>query len=95
MDAYELLDLVTDRESFLEFVEALIENRRYEREQANNPTPDLCGLREDGWENQTIEDFLDAAVRWALAAKHKDDWFPSEPSWRAFARFLYCGKIYE
>jgi hypothetical protein len=38
-----------------------------------------------------IESFLDAAVAWAIDSEE----LPNEPSWRAFATFLYCGKIYE
>jgi hypothetical protein len=43
--------------------------------------------------------FLDAATSWADHVHETGDeraaWFPEEPSWAVFARFLYAGKIYE
>jgi hypothetical protein len=49
-----------------------------------------------GWENVTIESFLEAACAWAEdtnfgAAQALSDASP----WKKFAVFLYCGKIYE
>ena len=50
-----------------------------------------------GWQNLTIEDFLEAALAWAEASNFGrsqgvDD---SANPWRRLAIFLYCGKIYE
>lgn len=87
-------DAVHDRESFLAFVAALAADRRAavaaEKESPSSPYGPDAG----GWENLTIEDFLEAAIAWAESGGRP--WpFPAEPSWRAFATFLYCGKIYE
>lgn len=89
-------DTVHDRESFLAFVWALATDRRAsvaaEKESPSSP----YGPEAGGWENITIEDFLEAAIRWAEATREVGPWdFPAEPSWQAFATFLYCGKIYE
>ena len=48
---------------------------------------------ERGWNNVTIEDFLEAALAWAQSTGMGAS--QGEPSWQAFAAFLYCGKSYE
>jgi len=73
--------------------EAAVEAERHE------PTdPRVLGLAPDrgGWSNFTIEAYLEAALRWAedTDMDHTQG-LPAEPSWKAFAVFLYCGKIYE
>jgi hypothetical protein len=79
-DLSTLLDAVTDRESFLVFVRALVADR----------------MEQPGaWESSTIEGFFEAAVAWAEDSREQPAGMPSEPSWHAFATFLYCGKIYE
>ena len=78
-DLRDLLDAVTDRESFLVFVRALVADR----------------MEQPGaWESSSVEGFLGAAVAWAEDSRDPPG-LPREPSWRAFATFLYCGKIYE
>jgi hypothetical protein len=80
---------VHDVETFLAFVSALASDRRAsvaaERLAPSSPYGPAAG----GWENTTIEDFLESARAWA------DCGLPEEPSWQAFAIFLHCGKIYE
>jgi hypothetical protein len=96
---HELLERVHDRASFVEFVRALEQDRRdeIEKEKGNPSSPDGPGA--NGWENTTIERFLESAVAWAEDTRRTGDerarWFPEEPSWKAFATFLYAGKIYE
>jgi hypothetical protein len=57
---------------------------------------DDCGRGLAGWENHTIESFLEAAGSWAHAT---DFGFPQgladASPWKKMAVFLYCGKIYE
>jgi len=54
------------------------------------------GRGANGWENGTIEAFLDAAASWAEASEFgKNQGLPEDNPWRQFAIFLYCGKIYE
>jgi hypothetical protein len=93
---YSTLVAVRDRESFFAFVEALAADRRAavaaERVKPSSPYGPDAG----GWENSTIEDFLWAALRWAESTGMGErQGLPAEPTWRAFAEFLYCGKIYE
>ncbi len=52
------------------------------------------GSGANGWENSTIEAFLEAAVACAIDSRNKSGHAP-EPSWREFAGFLLGGKIYE
>lgn len=87
---------VDDHRSFLAFARALAEDRRASVA-AEVASP---GSRFDpdagGWENLTIEDFLEAAVAWAEATgMGESQGLPAGPSWAVFAAFLYCGKIYE
>lgn len=89
-------DSVHDRESFFAFVRTLIADRQAsvatERGAPSNPYGPDAG----GWENVSIESFLEAALAWAESTSMGvSQGLPSEPSWRAFAAFLYCGKIYE
>lgn len=95
MPLEELLDGVCDRETFLGFVEALIRDRSDEVDkEQQRPSPPF-GPGANGWENGTIEDFLSAAAAWADVSRDRPEGFPQEASWKAFAEFLYCGKIYE
>jgi hypothetical protein len=97
MDADELLEQVHDRESFFEFVRALIADReeavRRERESPSDP---YATTDAGGWANTRIERFLDAALRWAEDTNMGvRQGLPKEPGWKSFAVFLYCGKSYE
>jgi hypothetical protein len=91
-DLKDKLDKVRDRESFFDFVEALI-NDRVEKAKDEDRYPH--GGQPGGWENTTIENFLKAALRWAVDSRNQPNGMPVEASWHDFAVFLYCGKIYE
>jgi len=91
-DLHSKLDEVHDRESFLDFVRALAQERR---EKSANERSYPYGGQPGGWESSTIEDYLSAAVAWAEDSSGQPAGLPREPSWRGFATFLYCGKIYE
>lgn len=95
MDLADRLENVTDRASFLSFVKALIADREDEvaKEKLNPSHP--FGSGANGWENDTIESYLESAVSWAEDSHPQTVWFPEEASWKSFALFLYCGKIYE
>lgn len=95
-DPADLLDQVVDRESFLAFVRALIADRVDEVEKERVQPSSPWGPGANGWENGTIEQYLFAALRWAEATRMGEtQGLPADPSWRAFAVLLYCGKIYE
>ncbi|MCR9116860.1 MAG: hypothetical protein NXI22_07895 [bacterium] len=89
---HEKLEAVDGPDTFLAFVRELIADREGETGQ---PT-DLCGRGVNGWENHTIEDFLEAAMAWAEASDfgEQQDLRDASP-WEKFATFLWCGKIYE
>ena len=89
-------DAVHDRDSFLAFVAALVEDREASvaAEQVSPSSP--YGPDAGGWENITIESFLFAALRWAESTgMGESQGLPGGPSWQAFAAFLICGKGYE
>jgi hypothetical protein len=56
------------------------------------------GAKANGWENITIEKYLEAASAWALDSnfgrKNREGQF-NENYWNQFATFLFAGKIYE
>lgn len=92
----DLIESVRDEQSFLEFVKALYIDRQIEleKEKIDPSSPYSSGA--DGWENGTIEDFLESAHAWALdtnfgANQELEEALP----WRRFAQFLYAGKFYE
>jgi hypothetical protein len=91
----EKLEAVVDRESFLMFVKALIADRADQIKEENENPGSPWGAGANGWENGTIEGYLAAAVAWAENSQGQPLGMPREPSWKAFATFLYCGKIYE
>lgn len=88
-------EAVSDRDSFLEFVTALIMDREDEvaRDKENPSSPYIIG--NNGWEHSTIEAYLDACVAWARDCRRAAWELAAEPSWKGFAEFLYRGKSYE
>lgn len=93
---HNLLNQVESEESLLSFVDALIEDRASavmgEKDRPARP----YGPGARGWENTSIEAFLEAACAWARASKSglSQGRAGCNP-WRRFAEFLYAGKIYE
>jgi hypothetical protein len=89
-------DAVHDRESFLTFVAALAADRRASAAAETTAPSSPYGPAAGGWENITIEDFLEAALSWAESTgMGESQGLPVGPTWSGFAAFLYCGKIYE
>jgi len=88
----ELIKKVSDEKSFLTFVQALIEDRSLE----NPNSIDIAGRGSRGWENHSIETFLEAAHAWAESTNvGSSQGMSNDSPWKRFAAFLYCGKIYE
>lgn len=97
-DAPDPLDprAVCDRDSFFAFVRALIEDREASVAAERATPSDPYGPAAGGWENGTIEGFLEAALAWAEdTSMGFSQGLPYEPTWQTIAVFLYCGKIYE
>ena len=91
-----LIERVNSEESLLAFIVALAEDRRQavvaERE---NPSS-AHGPDAGGWENTSIEEFLEAAAAWAESTKFGlAQGLAADNLWKRFAVFLYLGKIYE
>lgn len=93
MTLTEYLDRVTDQASFYAFVAALIADREQEVDIEKRTPSSPYGPGANGWENGTIEAYLEAAL--SCASDNGDNMLQEKPSWAAFATFLYCGKIYE
>jgi hypothetical protein len=89
----ELLEAVTDRDTFISFVSALAAERE-QAEDIERADPQRYGLDGAlGWKNGDIAAFLDAALTYfEETAFHRPE---RKPSWRMFAEFLYQGKIIE
>jgi hypothetical protein len=92
----QFLDNVRDQESFLKFVEALIKDREDEDSKKKlHPSP-LYGTGVNGWENSSIESYLEAAVAWGRSTNMGEtQGLKKDNLWKTFATFLYLGKIYE
>lgn len=85
-EPYDLLELVNDEQTFLAFARALLADR----------VDELAKRSSNGWENGTIEDFLEGAIAWAEASDiGLSQGLNRSNPWKRFATFLYCGKIYE
>ncbi|MFN7570612.1 MAG: hypothetical protein ACK5TK_04010 [Betaproteobacteria bacterium] len=96
MQPDESLERVNDEATFLAFARALMEDRAeavaLELKQPTSPYGPDAG----GWENTSIERFLEAAISWAETTQFgASQGLASSNPWRRFAVFLYCGKIYE
>ncbi|MCA9279916.1 MAG: hypothetical protein H6815_05655 [Phycisphaeraceae bacterium] len=87
---------VDDRESFLAFVQSLIEDKLLdEQEEAVSPS-NPYGPGSRGWENDGIAAFLEAAAAWMNdnSTNRNNEVFETA-SWQLFAMFLLGGKYYE
>jgi len=95
MTPEELVEKVTDKESFLEFVEALRNDREIsEKAEVEKPSSPY-GPDAGGWQNTTIESFLEASIGWAEDTDFGVLRLGDVSPWRTFAEFLLLGKLYE
>jgi len=92
MNLSELADKVNSKETFLEFIRALAADRAEEEKLEKKSPLNPYGPGALGWENGSIEAFLDAMQAWASDSGNK---IPASPDWRTFARILHAGKFYE
>src|SRR5712671_5774898 len=84
------LDAVCDEESFIAFVATLARDRADEvaKEKVHPSSP--FGPGANGWENGTIEAFLDAAAAWAAASKNGLQFYQKPPNpWKRCADILH------
>jgi len=91
MNLTEQLAAVKDEMTFLAFARALLRDR-----QAESGSTDHCGRGTQGWENHTIDTFLEASLQWAEATgMGRSQGLSDDNPWKKMATFLYLGKIYE
>ena len=76
MQIHEMIQRIESKQDFLEFLDALTSD----------------SAKGVGWENGSIETYLDAMHR---CTSSRGERVSSQPSWRTFAEILYSGKIYE
>jgi hypothetical protein len=96
MDMASLLELVVDQPTFLAFVRALQADRAAALEMERRSRASPFGPDAGGWENVTIESFLECAIAWADDSQFgASQGLSSASPWKQFAVFLYAGKIYE
>ena len=95
LNVMEALEKVNDRESFVTFVHAFIDERE-QAEALERATPEYYRYGDAlGWQNSAISNYLAAALYCVEDPESLGEHISEEPSWRAFAEFLYMGKIYE
>ncbi len=95
-DVRTALNAVNDQETFLVFVRKLIEdwNDEAAKEEVSPSPPFSHGA--NGWENGSIDTYLDAAAAWAESTDFGISQGASPDNlWQRFARFLFMGKVYE
>lgn len=89
MDLNELLEKVNSKDTFLQFVKALKDDKIDEDEKTTPSSPYSSGA--NGWENGTISSFLGSIEAYGQDSEQ----IMEEPNWRIFALLLYAGKFYE
>ncbi len=91
-ELHEIINEVTDEQSFLDFAKALMKDR----EAHEGKSVDEVGFSGD-WANNDISGFLESAIAWAVDSDFgaRQDAELKTNKWKQFAVFLYCGKIYE
>jgi len=95
-DLYQLADNVETEQDFLNFVEALIQDRGDEEQKEKENPSSPYGPGANGWENGNIVSFLDAAIAWGEATINGLEFYekPENP-WKRAAHILHAGKFYE
>ncbi len=97
----EIYKSVTDEATFLQFIKALAEDRRNAVKQEKAKPSSPFGPDAGGWENTTIEDYLEAGVSWAedsdfgrrMAFKELE--LNNVSPWKRIAAFMMAARIYE
>ena len=79
MDLFEKANASTDKQSFLDFLEAL------RNDFASN---------QETWENLNIDEFLESIGRW-VEDYHRNDINFEKPDWKTISAMFLMGKLYE
>lgn len=97
----ELAEKVEDEESFLMFVRELVKNRETAVKKEKRKPSSPYGPDAGGWENTSIEAYLEGAAAWAEDSEFGRSMGSPEyelrdvNEWRRFAAFLMAGIVYE
>jgi hypothetical protein len=91
---YELARAVGSEADFLQFAQALLADWQDEVEQMKLRPLQTGASGPNGWENRTIEMFLEAMIAWSKDRHHERP-FNDPPSWGLFAVMLLMGSRYE
>ena len=73
MGCFKTADNVHDEKSFREFLRALMQDRV--KADANPDSYSPYGANGQGWENDTITDFLESAIAWAEASEEGTEYY--------------------
>ena len=95
MELVDQLKEVKDEKSFLEFARALQADKEDENKKEKIKASNPYDSGRNGWENSTIEGFLESAIVWAEDSDFGEHFEANANLWKKFAMFLYGGKIYE
>lgn len=91
MDPYKYIELIKSKKDFIEFLKKLRKDKIEEDEKEKLNSKLQYSQGRNGWQNETIVDFLEAIIAYGEDDSKKDD----PPNWKDFAELLYAGKIYE
>jgi hypothetical protein len=86
------VDGVTSRATFVAFIEELRADLLASGAAEARAPSSGYGPAVGGWENPTLERFLDALATYATDAGHQ---IQEPPQWHTFAQLLAAAKIYE
>lgn len=87
---YHSINSVTNQTAFLDFAKGLLSDRQNSE---NLPTS-IDGFKAE-WANQSITEFLDAAISWAEDSDFGKRPYQITNPWTIFALFLWAGRSYE
>jgi hypothetical protein len=91
----EKLEAVNDEVSFIAFVAALAADHSDEVEKEKLKPSSPFGPGANGWENTTIDSFLEAAARGAEDRMQSPFYEAPKNAWKRCAEILITGKGYE
>lgn len=92
----ELEDAVCDERTFLDFLNALAQERLADEEAESKTPSNPYGPSHAGWECSTIGTYLDAASAWAESSIDGLPLMPKETnSWKRIAQILHAAKAFE
>ncbi len=96
IDLMQIIENVQDEESFICFLHSLMNDRLNELKKEKEFPSSPYGPGATGWQNSTIEDFIESAIAWANDTRGNSEHYtgPSNP-WKRAAQIILAGKTYE